>query len=157
MERKGFELSDTPEIVYGELTSNNITAEMVKDINHLLPQLSSSAKPVTMEWLEYMFDSGTRLFAAFGDGHIVGTVLLTPMVILVGQKDWIEDVIVDEKYRRRGISSKLMDMAEEASADRFAKSVNLTSQPHRGDARKMYEDRGYVLRDTGVFRLTQDS
>lgn len=144
-------------IEYMELTSKGNGPDMVRDINRLLPQLSSSAEPVTEQWLDYMFDSGTRLFAALDNGRIVGTVLLAPMVIFVGQKDWIEDVIVDEAYRRRGISSKLMDIAEAASRDGSAKSVNLTSKPDRGGARNMYEDRGYKLRDTGVFRLTLDS
>jgi len=47
-----------------------------------------------------------------------------------------------------------MDMAEQVARDRGAKSVNLTSNPDRGGARQMYGDRGYDLRDTGVFRLT---
>jgi len=144
-------------IEYKELTIRNTSPRMVDDLNRLLRQLSSSAKPVTETWLWYMFDSGTRLFAAFYDGRIIGTVLLTPMVILVGQKDWIEDVVVDEAFRGNGVSSKLMGMAEKASKEQGVKSVNLTSNPTRGGARKMYEDRGYVLRDTGVFRLTLDS
>lgn len=145
------------QIEYRELTSADISAEMISDLNRLLPQLTSGAEPITEDWLDYLFGSGTRIFAAFDKGRVIGTVLLAPMVILVGQKDWIEDVVVDEAYRRLGISSRLMSMAETASRASDAKSVNLTSNPNRGGARKMYEDRGYVLRDTGVFRLTQGS
>lgn len=126
----------------------------VDDINTLLPQLSKSARPVTTAWLSYMFDNGTRLFAALDNDRIIGTVLLVPMVIFVGQKDWIEDVIVDQNYRRRGIATELMEMAHDASRDCGTKSINLTSNPERGGARTMYEQMGYVLRDTGVFRLT---
>ncbi len=124
------------------------------DINHLLPQLSTSARPCTFGWLKYVFDSGTRMFAALDGDKIVGVVLLAPMVILVGQKDWIEDVVVDKHYRRRRIASKLMDLAEQASRDRGAKSINLTSNPDRDGARQMYGNRGYELRVTGVFRRT---
>lgn len=137
-----------------ELTKEMMKPAYVADINNLLPQLSSSARPCTEEWLAYMFDSGTRLFVALDGDKIVGTVLLSPMVILVGQKDWIEDVVVDKNYRRQGVAGKLMDRAERESRERGAKSVNLTSNPNRGDARRMYGDRGYVERDTGVFRLT---
>lgn len=138
---------------YMELSKDSAT-NYLDDVNHLLPQLSSSASECTGEWLERMFDSGTRVFAAVAENQIIGTVLLVPMLGLVGQKDWIEDVVVDEQYRRQGISSKLMDMAEQASRERGAKSVNLTSKPDRGGARDMYEGRGYKLRDTGVFRLS---
>lgn len=126
----------------------------VDDINILLPQLSSSAQPCTDEWLSGMFDSGTKLFVALDNDKIIGTVLLCTMVILVGRKDWIEDVVVDEKYRRRGIATVFMDMAHSVSRRRDAKSINLTSNPERGGARQMYGDMGYEVRDTGVFRLT---
>lgn len=142
------------ELRYMELTKGMVTPEFLADINHLLPQLSASARPCTDDWLNYMFDHHTRLFVALDGARIVGTVLLSPMVILVGQKDWIEDVIVDDNYRRQGIASKLMDLAEQASREGGAKSINLTSKPDRGGARQMYGDRGYELRDTGVFRLT---
>jgi len=67
-----------------ELSKELIEPSHIDDINGLLPQLSSSASPVTAEWLDYMFDNGTRLFAAIDEGKIVGTVLLAPMVIFVG-------------------------------------------------------------------------
>lgn len=141
------------ELTYMELTKELMSPQYVADINHLLPQLSSSTLPCTEDWLDCMFDSGTRLFVALDQDRIVGTVLLVKMVILVGQKDWIEDVIVDEEYRRRGIAGALMDMAEAASREGLAKSINLTSNPDRGGARQMYGNRGYQLRGTGVFRL----
>lgn len=139
-------------VQYLELTAEMITDQVVEDINRLLPQLTSGEASVTSDWLEYLFAAGTRVFVAAHDGRIIGTVLLCPMVILTGQKDWIEDVVVDEAYRRRGIASCLMAMAEPASAQGRAKSINLTSNPNRGHARQMYGDRGYELRDTGVFR-----
>lgn len=140
-------------IRYSELKSFQVTQQVVDDINRLLPQLSTSADPITKEWLNYVLES-TRIFVARDDGHIIGTVLLHAMPILVGQKDWIEDVVVDEAYRRQGISSELMSMAEIASRLGRAKSVNLTSNPDRDGARAMYGNRGYKIRDTGVFRLT---
>jgi GNAT superfamily N-acetyltransferase len=142
------------ELQFMELTKEMLKPSYVVDINNLLPQLSSSARPCTDEWLNCMFDSGTRLFVALDDDKIVGTVLLCTMVILVGRKDWIEDVVVDENYRRRNIATILMEMAHQASRERGAKSINLTSKPDRGGARKMYGDMGYEVRDTGVFRLT---
>jgi GNAT superfamily N-acetyltransferase len=141
-------------VCFGELTADMIGQQVVDDINVLLPQLSTSAKPVTTSWLYEVVGSGTRIFVAWSGEHIVGTVLLSPMKILVGQKDWIEDVVVDHHYRGQGIMGRLMDMAEEVSRNRAAKSVNLTSNPERGPARAGYTKRGYELRNTGVYRLT---
>ena len=36
---------------------------------------------------------------------------------------------------------------------RAAQVVDLTSRPHRADARDLYEKLGFALRDTGVFRF----
>lgn len=142
------------ELTYRELTESDVSTELVSDINQLLPQLTPNAVPCTVEKLEKLFESGTRVFAAMDGDTVIGTVLLCPMVILVGQKDWIEDVIVDENYRGRGIAGHLMDMAEQASQTGGAKSINLTSKPDRGSARSVYEARGYAVRETDVFRLT---
>jgi ribosomal protein S18 acetylase RimI-like enzyme len=70
----------------------------------------------------------------------------------MGGKDWIEDVVVSKDYRRQGIASKLMDMAESASHAELG--TNLCSSPRREAAWKMYtEKRGYVRRETNVLRL----
>lgn len=142
------------EVQYIELTKELLKPSYVDDINRLLPQLAPDAQPCTTQWMDCVFNSGTRLFVATYNDRIVGTVLLCTMAILVGRKDWIEDVVVDEDYRRRNIASILMEMAHDASRERGAKSVNLTSNPERGGARKMYGDMGYEERNTGVFRLT---
>lgn len=147
-------MTKAEDLYYTELKKEMIDSQTVDDINHLLPQLSLHAPPVTETRLDYILDSGTRPFVAMHATHIVGIVLLSPMVILVGQKDWIEDVVIDTKYRRLGIASKLMDMAEEASKRHKAQSVNLTSGRRRSDAHQLYRDRGYLLRDTDVFRRT---
>ncbi|HEX8390469.1 MAG TPA: GNAT family N-acetyltransferase [Candidatus Saccharimonadales bacterium] len=146
----------TVDIAYRVLDEPIISDNDVFDINRLLPQLSSSAPRLRVEMLYDMRRTGTMIFIARDctTGHIVGTVLLVPMKILVGQKDWIEDVVVDQDYRRLGIASTLMDMAEEVSRQRGAKSVNLTSSRERVDARRFYLARGYKIRESDLFRIT---
>jgi GNAT superfamily N-acetyltransferase len=142
---------------FSELTRSDINEFTPEDLGQLLPQLSPSAKPPTEEQLHQMLMAGTRSFVAKMNTRIIGVVLLCPMVGLVGRKDWIEDVVVDSKYRGHGIARRLMTMAEAASLAGPAKSLNLTSNPTRLDARRLYESLGYELRDTGVFRKTRPS
>jgi ribosomal protein S18 acetylase RimI-like enzyme len=140
-------------ITYGELSRWRITRQNVSDLNHLLPQLSKSAKPLTMWWIIKMLWSGTRVFAAFDNKQIVGVVLLVPTYILVGRKDWIEDVVVSDDYRRLGIGDRLMDEAEAASRLGNPKHINLTSSKERGVARDWYLRRGYKVRlESDLFR-----
>ena len=141
------------EIQYIKLDKHSVTPKIISDLNVLLPQLSPNAAPLTRERLEHIISSGTQVFAALDDERVIGTALLCSTKILVGQKDWLEDVIVDSSYRGRGIASRLMDIAESTSKEGGAKSINLTSKSDRLGARTLYVKRGYYLRDTGVFRL----
>ena len=148
-------MDENARLKYLELTKDLVTDDVVNDINHLLPQLTSSGATITQDWLIHVLTMRTRVFVAMDGDRTIGTVLLAPMVILVAQKDWIEDVVVDSAYRGLGVANQLMGMAESASRENGVRSVNLTSNPSRGPARSLYEKRGYELRDTGVFRLTQ--
>ena len=64
----------------------------------------------------------------------------------------IVDFGVLEKYRRNGIGSKLMDMAEEIAA-RYSHTVCLGVGLHAGygSAQRMYAKRGYIPDGTGVW------
>ena len=64
----------------------------------------------------------------------------------------IVDFGVLEKYRRHGIGSKLMDVAEEISA-KYADTVYLGVGLHSGygSAQRMYIKRGYIPDGSGVW------
>ena len=64
----------------------------------------------------------------------------------------IVDFGVLEKYRRKGIGSKLMDIAEEI-AGQYAGTVLLVVGLHSGygSAQRMYVKRGYIPDGTGVW------
>ena len=64
----------------------------------------------------------------------------------------IVDFGVLEKYRRKGIGSKLMDVAEEI-AGQYANTVWLGVGLHSGygSAQRMYVKRGYIPDGTGVW------
>jgi phosphinothricin acetyltransferase len=150
-----YRIMPSPVLHYAELMQKEITPQIISDLDHLAPQLTSNPIPITEELLNRIFMSGTRLFAAYDATRLVGVVLLSRVVILIGQKDWIEDVVVDSEYRRLGIASRLLDMAEEASKQRKPeRQLNLTSKTTRSDALKMYSDRGYKIRVVVVLRKT---
>jgi GNAT superfamily N-acetyltransferase len=145
----------TPKITCRKLSRWWITNQNVRDLNHLLPQLSKSATPITKWWLRKLLWKGTRIFLAFDGKRIIGATLLIPTYLLVGRKDWIEDVIVDGEYQGLGIGNRLMDMAEGVSRKGNPKHINLTSSDDRGVARAWYQRRGYKLRDdSDLFRKT---
>ena len=130
------------------------TAELLDALNYLLPQLSSSAKELTLERLQQLLDCPTtRLYTLRDeDDKIRATTTLSLQELITGTKAWIEDVVVDNEARGRGYARQLLQHhAEEAKAI-GAKSLNLTSRPSREAANKLYKSEGYEIRETNVYR-----
>jgi len=129
---------------------------ILKAVNHLLPQLDPGAEFLKEADLKFILKSpGTHLFAAISDDKdITGILLAVIYRIPSGTKFWIEDVVVDEAYRGRGIGKKLMVHAIEYAKSAGAKSVDLTSRPARVEANKLYRELGFVLRETNVYRYS---
>jgi ribosomal protein S18 acetylase RimI-like enzyme len=129
--------------------------ELVAAFERLIPQLSSSSPPPSREQLGALVDDAdTELFVARVDGAIVGTLTLVFYRIPTGLKAWIEDVVVDDAARGKGIGEALNLAALEAARHRGAKDVNLTSRTVRQAARRLYLRIGFVQRDSDVFRFT---
>ncbi len=77
--------------------------------------------------------------------------------IPTGVRAWIEDVVVDEAARGRGVGEALNRAALELAERRGARSVDLTSRPSREAANRLYRKLGFVERETNVYRFAGDN
>jgi ribosomal protein S18 acetylase RimI-like enzyme len=121
----------------------------------LIPQLSSSAPPPGADELAAIVTSpATVLFVARDTdrGSIVGSLTLALFRIPTGMRAWIEDVVVDEEARGRGIGEALSKAAIARAEAEGAKTVDLTSRPSREIANRLYRRIGFAQRDTNVYR-----
>jgi len=131
-----------------------VTDEVVQAFGRLLPQLSRSAKPLDAEALRNLAAwQGNHLLVARLDGEIVGALTLAMFPIPTGLRAWIEDVVVDEVARGRGIGAALTREAVRLARAAGARTVDLTSRPSREAANRLYERLGFQLRDSKVYRL----
>ncbi|MDQ3738559.1 MAG: GNAT family N-acetyltransferase [Actinomycetota bacterium] len=129
--------------------------DLVSAFDRLTPQLSSSSSAPDWAALEELVaTAGTVIFVARLDGEIVGSLTLVTFRIPTGQKAWIEDVVVDEGARGRGVGELLSRAALEEAARRGIDSVSLTSRPSREAANRLYQRIGFEPRDTNVYRYT---
>lgn len=133
-----------------------VDRELVEAMEHLVPQLSSSAAVPGADRLREIVDSGctTMLLArdrSQGDG-IVGSLTLAVFVIPTGVRAWIEDVVVDSAVRGRGVGEALSREAIRIARSRGARTVELTSRPSREAANRLYKRLGFQLRETNVYR-----
>ena len=76
--------------------ASSATEELLNGLNNLVPQLSSSAAPLTIGDVEALIaNPAVSVFVAKNDGAIVGTLTLVVFPIPSGLRAWIEDVVVD--------------------------------------------------------------
>ena len=122
-------------------------------VNRLLPQLSKSANLINFEKLHKLCNSEcSRLYVAKEGEFILGMLSLVVFSIPTGTKAWIEDVVVDQKARGKGVGKALMNHALDESKKCGVKSIDLTSRPSRESANKLYQSLGYEVRETNVYR-----
>ncbi len=128
--------------------------ELLAACHRLIPQLSSSAAPITVDELaEIVNGESTIMFVARVDNQIVGLLTLAVFRIPTAVRAWIEDVVVDSSARGHGVGEALNLAAIAEAKRRGAKTVDLTSRPSREAANRLYQRIGFVARDTNVYRF----
>jgi GNAT superfamily N-acetyltransferase len=130
------------------------TPELLEALTALLPQLNPQLKPITMERLERVVaDPATTLLVVRDGERIAGTaaVLLyaTPAYI----KARIEDVVVDENVRGKGVGEALVRRCIEVAREGGAEIVELQSARWREVANRLYPRIGFKLRESNLYRL----
>ena len=123
----------------------------------LIPQLSSSAKIPTWDELSDLISSkaGIVLAAVEEDDpeeKILGTMTLVIFRIPTGLRAWVEDVVVDNAERGKGIGEKLIRAAIERAKTEGCRTIDLTSNPKREAAHRLSKRCGFEIRETCVFR-----
>jgi ribosomal protein S18 acetylase RimI-like enzyme len=131
--------------------------ELVAAFERLTPQLSSSSPAPGADQLAAIVASpATVLFIArdIDTGEIVGSLTLAMFRIPTGLRAWIEDVVVDESVRGKGVGAALSQAALDRARNEGAKTVDLTSRPSREAANRLYKRVGFEQRATNVYRYS---
>lgn len=137
---------------------NKPTAELLEAVNYLLPQLSRSAPALSMGELEEMLAQPAVYFFFYRDdetGKILGALTLATFIIPTGLRAWVEDVVVSEDARGKGVGQALVEAAITHAKLIGAKSVDLTSRPSREAANRLYKRCGFVARETNIYRYSE--
>jgi len=140
-------------VVVDEVTE--VTPEVLAALRALVPELSSSAPPLTQGALEGIVHSpATVLLVARDavDGTILGSLTLVVFSAPTGPRAWIEDVVVATSTRGRGVGAALVHEANARAGAAGSRTVDLTSRPSREAANRLYVRLGFVLRETNVYR-----
>jgi ribosomal protein S18 acetylase RimI-like enzyme len=130
-------------------------AELTAALAKLVPQLSTSNPPPSLGDVEAMLasDAITQFVARDDGGAIIGVSTLAVFPIPTAKRAWIEDVIVDESARGKGVGEALTQAMIDAARELGCKTVELTSRPSREAANRLYQRIGFEQRETNVYRF----
>ena len=137
--------------------ATEVTPALVAAFERLIPQLSTSNPPPTAAELDLIVRSEASILLVAVDrddaDRILGSLTLAWFRIPTGVRAWIEDVVVDEAARGRGVGEALNRTALDRARALGARTVDLTSRPSREAANRLYQRIGFVARDTNVYRF----
>jgi len=139
---------------------SEVTEELQEALQRLIPQLDVHKIRPTLEELNQLIESesSTLLVARYPlarypheNSAIAGVLSLIIYRVPTGLRSIIEDVVVDEKMRRRGIGVALIRYAIELAREAGANGVSLTSNSQREAANQLYQSLGFELRKTNAY------
>lgn len=135
-------------------TAREADQELVDAFGRMLPQLSSTARPLDLEALDRILTcEANRVLVARAAGVVVGTLTLVMFPVPSGLRARIEDVVVDGAARGRGVAGQLIREALGLAREAGARTVDLTSRPDREAANRVYERLGFRARASTVYRV----
>ncbi|MBF6596945.1 MAG: GNAT family N-acetyltransferase [Fermentimonas sp.] len=132
-----------------------INDKILEAFQYFIPELTNEKDRVpTTEDLERVisFSNNHLLIAKDGD-VILGTLTLVFYKVPSGIKAWIEDVIVSDEARGKGVATALIWHAINIAQENQAEKVDLSSSPWREAANNLYLKLGFQKRDSNMYRL----
>lgn len=119
----------------------------------LLTQLTTSAPVPTFDGLSEVVNTPcTRLLVARDEAVLLGMLTLVLVRLPTGLVAHVEDVVVAEGARDKGVGRRLAQTALSLAAAAGARHVDLTSRPDREAANHLYRSLGFHRRDTNLYR-----
>ena len=131
---------------------NRADKKVLFELNNLLKQWSPKRKPINAGRFRELIKKSC-LIGLFDGKRLIGTVTLIEMNKVSGRKGSIEHLIIDEKYRGRGLGEKLMRFALIVARKMKIKDISLTCEPERVAANALYKKLGFKIQKSKFYRL----
>ena len=145
-------------VEYGIATRNDVPQilELYKQLHPTIDPLENfSKRDANRTWNQIERDRVKYFIAKDGDKIVASCyIAIIPNLTYHGKSiGYIENVIVDEKYQRKGIGKKIMAMAIHHAMVNHCFKVVLLSTTHRTEAHKFYEKLGFNGEISKAFKL----
>jgi GNAT superfamily N-acetyltransferase len=132
------------------------TPELQATLARLLPQLNPKLQVPDMARLRRLIADPAATLLVARDGYaIVGTTTVIVYTTPFWIKARLDEVVVDDSARGKGVGEALVKAALDVGRKRGAQIAELQSGrgPNRETAHRLYERLGFQVRETDVFRI----
>jgi len=133
------------------------TPEVHAALAKLLPQLNAELPVPSMGRLNALVaDPSVTLLLARDGQEVVGTTTVIVYTTPFWIKARLDEVVVDEGARGKGVGAALVNAALDIARERGAQVAELQSGVQRDAANRLYPRMGFRRRETNVYRITLD-
>ena len=128
--------------------------QVLAEVNALIGQLSRTFRVVSAAGLHALLaNPSIEVWVVRTRGTIIGMGSLVHLPTLTNTYARIDDVVIDEDHRGRGLGELLSRKLIDRARARGAKGIDLTSGPDRAAANRLYRRLGFELRESSAYRL----
>ncbi len=136
------------EILRGE----HLTDSHQQQVTELYKQLSTTIVQLSLK--KILEDKDNIVFVLCKEeNQIVGIAMMAMYKVISGHKGMVEDVVVDQGQRGKGIGRKLMEKLLEEGKNKNLDEILLFTGHHRTPAIALYKSLGFQLKNSGLYRL----
>jgi len=132
-----------------------VTDELIDAFERLIPQLKPAFPTLSREEIEALLASASSilLIARYPEkaSDVVGLLTLIVYRVPTGVRARIEDVVVDDSMRGKGIGEALVQRALRLAQEAGADGIALTSNPRREAANRLYQRMGFKPWKTNLY------
>lgn len=132
---------------------SSYTPQDLADIDALMHELSATSFCNEELLNNALKDANVHVYVIRDGGHIVATGTLCIKHTLEFTIADIESVVVSSKSRGRGYGKELMTAMIEAAEKMNVHHIQLTSNPARVAANRLYQDLGFERYETNCYKM----
>ena len=131
------------------------SGKVLEAINRVLAQLVASKSVIMAEvqLKEIISSASSEMFLMYRGNEIIGMFTIANYLTTTGHKYWLEDVVVDNRYRGQLLGKRMVEEAVRLVEERGKSTFLLTSKPIRVVANKLYSSLGFEKKETNVYKM----
>lgn len=134
------------------LNVEELTDSLQNQVANLYRQLNADNQQRTLREI-LQSDNNVHVILCKIDNDVVGTALLSTYKVISGYRGMVDDVVVDNAQRGKGIGRKLMEKLLEEGKKIGLDEILLFTGHHRAPAIGLYTSLGFTLRESGLYNL----